>query len=369
MTTDYSFAFEDIGVTAGIGRAWRTRVALLRMLCRREQLSQLRLSQRAELKPSTVSRAIALFKEAGLVQDGPPIAADRLGPKEITLQINPDAGWAVGIQVFHKSYRLCLINANVQILYQQSQPLPGSIEDLIPLIVSKISSFSSDYRLDPQKLCGVGIGVPGIVSPTRGVIIRSQALQLENYPLRDKLAKHLKCPIHIDRSTVCGAYAEHYLGAARDTNNFGYLYIRYSQKIQSTSHAFAMVVNGQVYRGFNHAASEITGELFPILSINKLLQDQEALNEACHAYGKSLSRMVNLLDLQRLVIAADDEIPFDEQSYKLMYQTLVGGLVLANNRDFSMIHAELGKEGTVQGAALMALHQGLAESLRRFSKS
>ena len=96
---------------------------VLGLIARKKCLSQKELSLRTKLRASTVSNIIRALKEAGLVEDGSLISADRVGPKETALEIAPDHSWSVGLLLDQQS-RMIAINAAGHILEQFDFPPP-----------------------------------------------------------------------------------------------------------------------------------------------------------------------------------------------------------------------------------------------------
>ncbi|MCB9916216.1 MAG: ROK family protein [Planctomycetes bacterium] len=66
---------------------------------------------------------------------------------------------------------------------------------------------------------GLGIGVPGLVDRTRGLVTKSPNLApMEGYPLRDELARRLGLApqaVHLENDANVAALGEHWLGGAR----------------------------------------------------------------------------------------------------------------------------------------------------------
>lgn len=69
-----------------------------------------------------------------------------------------------------------------------------------------------------KQLCGVGIGSPGPLDLTRGVILKSANLPgFDNVPLRERLCGSLRCPVELINDASAAAYGEYWMGAGGRT--------------------------------------------------------------------------------------------------------------------------------------------------------
>jgi glucokinase len=96
----------------------------------------------------------------------------------------------------------------------------------------------------------VGVGVPCVVEPRRGVAMACNHLPLVDVPIRDLLAERLDLPVVVDNDTTAALIAETRWGAARDARDVVMLTI-------GTGIGGGVLVGGNVLRGVSGAASEL----------------------------------------------------------------------------------------------------------------
>lgn len=101
-----------------------------------------------------------------------------------------------------------------------------------------------------KEIAGVGIGSPGPLNTTTGVVLLTPNLGWTNFPLRDRLAHTLDLPATLDNDANCAIFGEWWRGAARGVRHVVGLTI-------GTGIGGGIVLDGEVYRG----ASDIAGEI------------------------------------------------------------------------------------------------------------
>src|SRR6266545_62319 len=68
-----------------------------------------------------------------------------------------------------------------------------------------------------EGLAGIGVGVPGFILLTEGVIRNSANLPfLEDFPLRDELGARLRTRVILENDANAAALGEQWIGAGRD---------------------------------------------------------------------------------------------------------------------------------------------------------
>lgn len=88
---------------------------------------------------------------------------------------------------------------------------PSGTDRMILLIRDLLKS----KRIPISRLRGIGIGCPGPLDMRRGVIIEAPNLGWKNLPLRRRLEKAFRCPVHVINDVDAGTYGEYFRGAAR----------------------------------------------------------------------------------------------------------------------------------------------------------
>jgi glucokinase len=101
-----------------------------------------------------------------------------------------------------------------------------------------------------REVVGVGIGSPGPLDTTRGIVLLTPNLGWVNYPLRELITRALGMPATLDNDANCAIFGEWWRGAARGADHVVGLTI-------GTGIGGGIVLSGEIYRG----ASDIAGEI------------------------------------------------------------------------------------------------------------
>ena len=74
----------------------------------------------------------------------------------------------------------------------------------------ELSSLVKDFLGDmeaPEKLLGIGISIPGIISREQHLVVKSHALKIENYSL-SFLEQAFSCPVYFENDANAAMLAE-----------------------------------------------------------------------------------------------------------------------------------------------------------------
>ena len=127
----------------------------------------------------------------------------------------------------------------------------------------RIATPQGDYRQSVQAIAGlvvaledelgisgtVGIGVPGSISPTTGLIRNANSTCLNGKPLKQDVEQLLKRPVAVSNDANCFALSESTDGAAAGASSVFAVII-------GTGTGSGMVINGRVINGANGIAGE-----------------------------------------------------------------------------------------------------------------
>ena len=78
---------------------------------------------------------------------------------------------------------------------------------------------------NPDDLTGIGLGVPGPVDVTQGVIVAPPNLPWENLPVARIVKEAIRKPVHLGNDADVAALAEQWLGAGKGTQHMIYMTI------------------------------------------------------------------------------------------------------------------------------------------------
>ncbi len=121
------------------------------------------------------------------------------------------------------------------------------LERTIGLANDAMRSLRTDHP--DAEVLGVGIGSPGPLDRTTGVVHNTPNLRWQNLPVRDSIADGLGLPATLDNDGNCATYGEWWLGAGRGVSNLLGMTI-------GTGVGGGVVVNGRIMHGASDGAGE-----------------------------------------------------------------------------------------------------------------
>ncbi len=344
----------------------KNRLRILGLIARRRCLSQRQLVLNTGLQASTVSNIVRAFKEQGILRDGAAIEAERAGPKETELELVPESVWCAGVALDALGHRLALVNACGHMLAQETLPPGLPADQIVACLAERIPACAARAGLDPARLGGVGISVPGVVDSESGTVLISRSLNLHGFPLREPLERALGCPVWVERNVACGAYAEHHTGISRHRDSFIYFLLR-TDPDHPVTFGLSLVIGEKIFQGCNSAAGEVDYNLLtPALTALKSSRRQtpDGADAFYAAFANTLTGIVNLLDISCVVLSSNDDALTNERFDRLS-ETIAGNLIPVPRRRFDLLRSSMGIDGIIVGSAQLALHRGLAARLNQ----
>ena len=157
---------------------------------------------------------------------------------------------------------------------------------------------------------GVGVGLAGIVDPTRGFLRQSPIFGWERIPLADLLQKRIGAPVYIDNDVNTLTLTELWFGRGQGIDNF--LTVTIGRGVGS-----GIVLCGKLYTGLRGGAGEFGHTVIdpggPLCACGKhgcleMYISDPALVRQAHAAGMSIETVEELVSLAESGTAAAQEI-------------------------------------------------------------
>ena len=101
-----------------------------------------------------------------------------------------------------------------------------------------------------KPILGIGVGSPGPVSPSDGVIIDTPNLGWKRFPLADVLTKAFKVPALVENDVNAGTYGEWCFGEVKDCQNLLGIF-------PGTGIGGGIIIDGKLLHGFTGGAGEV----------------------------------------------------------------------------------------------------------------
>ncbi len=193
------------------------RAVLLSRIYLDGPLSRHELTQLTALSPASVSTLVAEFLEEGLVEEAGSVESDGGRPR-VLLRQSPGFGHVIGVDVGETRVSVELFDMAMGAKAKAEYPIERAVltpERMTAHVLEGIEAVLGQAGVDPERVLGIGLAVPGVVDQGEDGLVHAQSLGWEGLPLRAMLRKAIPMPIHIDNGAKTLGQAEMWFGAGR----------------------------------------------------------------------------------------------------------------------------------------------------------
>ncbi|PLR76947.1 glucokinase [Bacillus sp. V3-13] len=161
--------------------------------------------------------------------------------------------WIAGVDLGGTTTKLAFINLYGEIIHKWEIPTDTTNggKNITTNIAKAIDQKLNELDQPKEKLLGIGMGAPGPVNLTTGVIYEAVNLGWKHeYPLKDLLEVETSLPAVIDNDANCAALGEMWKGAGNGAKDLVCVTL-------GTGVGGGVIANGDIVQGVNGAAGEI----------------------------------------------------------------------------------------------------------------
>ncbi|MFJ8013584.1 ROK family transcriptional regulator [Streptomyces sp. NPDC096339] len=276
------------------------------------------------LSRPTVEGVVEGLMATGLVAEADAEeGARRQGRPARRFRFRAEAGHLLGIEIGSHRVAVLLSGLDGRVIGAGTKDVAesASADERLEKVRSAVADLLRRAGVPRDSLRAVGVGSPGIVEADGTVRLGTALPGWTGLPLGERLQRSFRCPVKVENDANAAAVAEHWKGAARDTDDIVFV-------MAGLSPGAGSLIGGRLHRGFGGAAGEI-GALHLLgreVTPEKLLSttgeplhplDEPAVAEvfamakrgderAVAAVERFLQRLVH--DVAALVLAMDPEL-------------------------------------------------------------
>ena len=158
----------------------------------------------------------------------------------------------LGVDVGGTKVQASLVRESGEIIGRERRPTPrkGGPERVVAALEKAMDDIVQKGGISPDDLTAIGIAVPGVVDPDRGLVVVTPNMPLTGVALGSLLEARFKAPIVIGNDGNFGALGESWLGSARNARSAMYICV-------GTGIGSGLVQRGKLWRGDRESAGEI----------------------------------------------------------------------------------------------------------------
>ncbi|MDR0851826.1 MAG: ROK family glucokinase [Clostridiales Family XIII bacterium] len=160
--------------------------------------------------------------------------------------------YSIGIDLGGTNIVAAVVDDTGKILVKTEAPTRAgrSYEAILADMANLAESAVKQSGIPFENIHSAGIGSPGSVNKSTGIVEFSSNLRWENKPLKKDLEQALNLPVYIENDANAATFGEYTVGAAKG-------YDTAIAVTLGTGVGGGMVQNGKIYAGANFAALEI----------------------------------------------------------------------------------------------------------------
>ncbi|WP_295529968.1 ROK family transcriptional regulator [uncultured Thioclava sp.] len=219
------------------------------------EIARVQLAKDLGVSPASVTTITSELIEGGLLEEStaPRDTESARGRPAVSLRVRRGTHHVVGIKLSDREHTGVIVDFAGNVVASAAiEQAPGALDpqavveaaaDLVATLCSRSGLAVTDFR-------ALGLGVPGFVDGTSGIVHWSPILDTRHFPLRSAVQDRLGIPTHIDNDANLVTLAELWFGAGRALSDFAVVTIEHGV-------GMGYVINHQLYRGARGMGMEL----------------------------------------------------------------------------------------------------------------
>lgn len=261
------------------------------------------IARHCNLSKASVTEAVQRLVEKGLLVEAGHLTASRNGGRRrVKLQFNPRSAYVIGIEIQMSLATIALADLNANIVDKQEIKFAkGSLPDtVLSLITNGVSQILKSNSLSVDKLVGIGIGLPGIVDYSSGVLTVADTLSgWSGKNIKEVFELAFGIPTYVENDVKARTIAEYLFGVARNVRDFVYLWV-------GDGVGAGIIIGGRLIRGATSSAGEIGYNELGFLVSNP--KEYPLLYNGQRDFGDILSETSVAESFKRAMLISDNQI-------------------------------------------------------------
>lgn len=224
------------------------RDLVLKTIFSKENISRAEIARITRLTPTTVSNIVSDLIDEGMVSEIG-VGQSQVGKTPILLSLIEDSRWLIGLDLAQNQFRGGVVN------------LRGKIRDVVSIPVDNengIKALPLVYQIldqligsTSQPLSGIGVGTPGLINTSKGLVVQAVNLNWKNLPLTSLLEERYHLPVYVLNDCQAAAIGEMTYGKDSQKDN-NLVLINVHHGIGS-----GIIINREIFQGDGGFAGEI----------------------------------------------------------------------------------------------------------------
>lgn len=224
--------------------------AVYRLIDQKGPISRIQVADVSQLAPASVTKITRQLLERGLIKEVAQQASTG-GRRAISLTTEVAPFHSIAVRLGRDYVQLSLYNlGGNELAFVQKELHYADQNQLAKGLVSNLQAFLNEHSRRIDQLIAIGITLPGLVNPTTGVVEYMPNTDIDKLELADLIRTQFNVECFVGNDVRGMALAEHYFGSSRDCQDSILVSVHRGT-------GAGIIVNGQVFLGFNRNVGEI----------------------------------------------------------------------------------------------------------------
>ena len=304
---------------AGTDKKTITRSRILNYVINNQITSKAEVSKNLNLSmPTVLSNINDLIAKGIIIETGEYKSTG--GRKAKSIGISPSYRYSVGIVITANHVGIVLVNLKYEIVKFRRVRMKFSPD---ASYCQDLSVLTSEFLKDTEyqdRILGIGISIPGIISQKDHLLIKSHALQLENYSL-SFLEQAFDLPVYFENDANAAMMAE-------DMNRYkNAIYLSLNNTLGG-----AFCIGGKLFQGENQKAGEF-GHMILVPGGRKCYCGKKGCADAYCAASATTDEINSLETFMEQLKSGDEAAEEKWSEYLDMLAVLISNLRMAYDMD------------------------------------
>ncbi len=357
---------------AGINNINISRV--LRTLWHQKRIPRIDIAKHLNLDKSTITKIVANLIDQDLIkilEEGQ--ASPQGGRKPIFLGINKNYGVIIGLEIEPDKFTAVGLNLAGDLLFSTTEGIEFREKSVVEVFHEIVEQLNPLIKRCGLPLLGIGIGIAGIINPSKGIIVQSLPIEItEPLEFYKALGHSFPTPVIIENDANCCCWGEIVFRKKEQHKNF--MFVLGDFRKTSTVHSIAkspavglgLTINGKVLHGEDNSAGELrsifwkNGNFTQFSVSNEDITDakdnEEMIRSISDELAANLALLVNALNINNLIIGGAFE-DFKEILIPAIGKAIQRNWPYRNKVNCIVETSNMGRDAVAYGAAGMFLER------------
>lgn len=224
--------------------------AVYRLIDQQGPISRIQVADVSQLAPASVTKITRQLLERGLIKEVAQQASTG-GRRAISLTTEVAPFHSIAVRLGRDYIQFSLFDLGAKEIASGFQEfLYTSQSELVEGLLKYLKEFTHQHTSSVGQLIAIGIALPGLVNPETGVVEYMPNVKIDTLPLGEIIKDNFHVECFVGNDVRGMALAEHYFGASQDCQDSILVSVHRGT-------GAGIIVNGQVFLGFNRNVGEI----------------------------------------------------------------------------------------------------------------